>query len=432
MKYFLPDSQDLVDPSFDFRKETRSPDRLRHRDDLYAHEIFGERVFDGILVSKAVVDSVAGGAGRYTGPQRRRFDRLGVKEFFRARKHPWGKLQFMGDCGAFSYVREPEPPYTVDEVIDFYVRGRFDLGVSVDHVILDYEPDWDIKINRKSQVPPAVKQRQDITLQLARKFLDTCERQSVDFTPVGVAQGWSPKSYAKAVASLQTMGYEYIAIGGVVPLKTHKLVSVLEAIHEIRKPTTKLHLLGVTRLERISDFRRFGVASFDSTSPLRRAWMDNKVNYFTLDDAYTALRVPQVDGNARLQKNIRAGLVEHDKAHAAEQKCLRLLDEFDRGKRKSHKPVLRALLDYEAIHSPENDRSVAYERMLVDRPWKLCQCEVCSSLGHHVVMFRGAERNRRRGFHNVHVFYQRLKLGLNVGESTRRSYREPEQQVLQL
>lgn len=432
MKYFLPDSQDLVDPSFDFRKETRSPDRLRHRDDLYAHEIFGERVFDGILVSKAVVDSVAGGAGRYTGPQRRRFDRRGVKEFFRARKHPWGKLQFMGDCGAFSYVKEPEPPYTVDDVIDFYVRGRFDLGVSVDHVILEFEPDWDIKINRKSQVPPAVKQRQDITLQLARKFLDTYERQSVDFTPVGVAQGWSPKSYAKAVASLQTMGYEYIAIGGVVPLKTHKLVSVLEAIHEIRKPTTKLHLLGVTRLERISDFRRFGVASFDSTSPLRRAWMDNKVNYFTLDDAYTALRVPQVDGNARLQKNIRAGLVEHDRAHEAEQKCLRLLDEFDHGKRKSHKPVLRALLDYEAIHSPENDRSEAYERMLVDRPWKQCQCEVCSALGHHVVMFRGAERNRRRGFHNVHVFYQRLKLGLNIGDSMRRSYREREQQVLQL
>lgn len=432
MKYFLPDSQDLVDPSFDFRKETRSPDRLRHRDDLYAHEIFGERVFDGILVSKAVVDSVAGGAGRYTGPQRRRFDRLGVKEFFRAHQHPWGKLQFMGDCGAFSYVKEPEPPYTVDEVIDFYVRGRFDLGVSVDHVILDYEPDWDIKINRRSQVPPEVKQRQDITLQLARKFLDTCKRQSVGFKPVGVAQGWSPKSYAKAVASLQTMGYEYIALGGVVPLKTHKLVTVLEAIHEIRKPTTKLHLLGVTRLERISDFRRFGVASFDSTSPLRRAWMDNKVNYFTLDDAYTALRVPQVDGNARLQKRIRAGQVDHDQAHAAEQKCLRLLEEFDQGKRRTHKPVLRALLDYEAIHSPENDRTEAYERMLVDRPWKQCKCEVCSALGHHVVMFRGAERNRRRGFHNVYVFYQRLKLGLDVGQSARRTYREPEQQVLQL
>ncbi len=418
MKYYLPDSQDLVDPSFDFKKETRSLDRVRHRDDRYAHEMFGQRVFDGILVSKAAVDSVSGGSARYTGPQRRRFDRLGVKPFFRANDHAWGKLRFMGDCGAFSYVKDDVPPYTVDEVIDFYVRGQFDLGVSVDHVILAYEPKWDLRVNGQAAVPPEIKSRQQVTLELARKFLSTCKRQSVGFTPVGVAQGWSPKSYAFAVKALQKIGYEYIAIGGVVPLKTDKLVQVLQTIDEVRLPSTKLHLLGVTRLERISDFRRFGVVSFDSTSPLRRAWMDNKVNYFTPDDAYTALRVPQVDGNVKLQKAIRAGLIKHDLAHAAEQKCMRLLEEYDQGRRRSAKSVLQALLDYEAIHSPEGDRRDAYERMLTDRPWKQCKCEICVQLGHHVAMFRGAERNRRRGFHNVHVFYNRLKLGLAAPRSS--------------
>jgi hypothetical protein len=412
MKYYLPDSQDLVDPSFDFQKETRSPDRVRHRDDQYAHEVFGQRAFDGILVSKAGVDPVGGGSARYTGTQRRRFDRVGAKQFFRADDHAWGKLELMGDCGAFSYVKDEVPPYSVDEVIDFYVRGRFDSGVSVDHVILAYEPKWDIRVNRKSAVPADIEERQKITLELAREFLDTCERQSVSFTPVGVAQGWSPASYAKAVKSLQKMGYEYIAIGGVVPLKTEKLVQVLQAIDEIREPSTKLHLLGVTRLDRVGDFRTLGVASFDSTSPLRRAWMDDKVNYFTLDDSYTALRVPQVDGNVRLQKAIRAGLVKHGIAHAAEQKCLRMLTDYDAGRRRSAKSVVEALLDYEAIHSPENDRRDAYERMLTDRPWKQCKCEICQQLGHHVALFRGAERNRRRGFHNIHVFYNRLKSGL--------------------
>ena len=43
MKFFFPDSQDLVDPSFDFRTERRSDDRLRHRDDLYVHEVFRVR-----------------------------------------------------------------------------------------------------------------------------------------------------------------------------------------------------------------------------------------------------------------------------------------------------------------------------------------------------------------------------------------------------
>ena len=46
----------------------------------------------------------------------------------------------MGDCGAFSYVREADPPYTVDEVIDFYDGCGFDSGIAVDHVIFRYEP----------------------------------------------------------------------------------------------------------------------------------------------------------------------------------------------------------------------------------------------------------------------------------------------------
>lgn len=429
MHYYLPDSQDLVDPSFDFTKEIRSPDRVRHRDDRYAHEIFAARVFDGILVSKGIVDS-AGGTGRYTGPQRRRFDRDGVKRFFRAeRDHPWGTLKFMGDCGAFTYVKEEAPPFSVEEVIEFYSRGQFDLGVSVDHIILDYNPDWDTRPFGKPLVPPEIAARQDLTLDLAKRFFRQAKGET--FTRVGVAQGWSPKSYARAVKGLQKIGYEYIAIGGVVPLKTEKLVQVLDAVNEIRKPKTKLHLLGVTRLERIVDFRSFGVVSFDSTSPLRRAWLDNKVNYFTLDRPYTALRVPQVDGNVKLQKRIRAGEVKQEHALKAEEKCLTSLAELDAGKR-SESAVLRALLDYEKIHDPDGDRSEAYREVLADRPWKHCRCEICTSLGHHVILFRGAERNRRRGFHNIHVFYQQLQQELARPKRRVQVIREPEQGVLTL
>ena len=56
MIYFLPDSQDLVDPSFDFEREDRSETRMRYRDDLYAHQIFKRRAYDGLLVSKGIVD----------------------------------------------------------------------------------------------------------------------------------------------------------------------------------------------------------------------------------------------------------------------------------------------------------------------------------------------------------------------------------------
>jgi hypothetical protein len=31
-----------------------------------------------------------------------------------------------------------------------------------------------------------------------------------------------------------------------------------------------------------------------------------------------------------------------------------------------------------------------------------------------VILFRGAERNRRRGFHNVAIFYQRLQKEMGI------------------
>ena len=55
-----------------------------------------------------------------------------------------------------------------------------------------------------------------------------------------------------------------------------------------------------------------------------------------------------------------------------------------------------------------------YRRVLEARPWKNCQCEICKTLGYQVIIFRGAERNRRRGFHNVWTFYQRLHANLGT------------------
>src|SRR5215471_14178098 len=117
MKFFFPDAQDLIDPSFDFATEERSPHRLRHRDDHYAHEVFPEPPYDGMLISRAIVEGKAGEGSRFSMAQRQRLLRVGAREFFRFGDRP---LAVMGDCGAFSYVAEPVPPVSVDEVIDFY------------------------------------------------------------------------------------------------------------------------------------------------------------------------------------------------------------------------------------------------------------------------------------------------------------------------
>jgi hypothetical protein len=43
---------------------------------------------------------------------------------------------------------------------------------------------------------------------------------------------------------------------------------------------------------------------------------------------------------------------------------------------------------------------------------------VCRKLGIHVIMFRGAERNKRRGFHNLSIFYARLQKELATPASS--------------
>jgi hypothetical protein len=70
--------------------------------------------------------------------------------------------------------------------------------------------------------------------------------------------------------------------------------------------------------------------------------------------------------------------------------------------------VLALLREYDCVFDGRRDRTADYREVLADRPWKTCTCSVCLQLGIEVVMFRGAERNRRRGFHNVFITYQRL------------------------
>src|SRR5205085_811089 len=104
----------------------------------------------------------------------------------------------MGDCGAFTYVKEPRPPYSAQEVADFYHDCGFDFGLSVDHIILAYRPSLDTHLPDLDSVPKEWKERQEITFELAEQFLAHHRNKKFRFTPVGIAQGWSPDSYADA------------------------------------------------------------------------------------------------------------------------------------------------------------------------------------------------------------------------------------------
>lgn len=54
----------------------------------------------------------------------------------------------------------------------------------------------------------------------------------------------------------------------------------------------------------------------------------------------------------------------------------------------------------------EEDYLGEYSRTLRERPWNECSCPICERMGIDVAIFRRNNRNRRRGFHNIHRFYE--------------------------
>ena len=402
MRFYFPDSQDQIDPFFDFESDEHLPFHVRQRDDLYAHEVHRVPPYDGLLISKTMVDG-SGAGGRYTAAQRHRLHRLGAREFFRLPDN----LNVIGDCGGFSYVDEPAPPVTVSEVIDFYEGVGVDEGVSVDHVILGYRPEAD----QAGDVPPEWRERQAITLELAAEFYLEHRRRNCRFTPMGAAQGWSPESYAASVERLQEIGYTRIALGGMIPLKAMQIIDCLEAVTRVRRRGTSLHLLGISRTEHYATFRALGVESLDSTSPFRQAFKDDKDNYYTPGGRnYVALRIPPSESNAKLQARIRAGQLDQAAVRTAEDAALRAVRAYSVDSATLNE-ALSALLDYESIHgrTGRRDHAAAYRDFLAARPWQLCPCEVCRRWGVEVAIFRGTERNKRRGFHNLWVFHETMQ-----------------------
>lgn len=409
MRFYFPDSQDQISPRYDFIRDEYPDHRVRQRDDLYAHQAVNPVPYDGILVSKAIVDGSVKGAGKYSAPQRNRLYRDGVREFFGLP----GTMESLGDCGAFNYIDEEYPPYTIDAVLDFYYGCRFNSGISIDHVIFGYKPEV-----LESEADSAWVKRREISLDLAEKFAKSVKGRNRLISdpknrlePVGAAQGWSPDSYADSVARLQKMGYKRIALGGMVPLKTPEIMACLERISEVREDGVEFHLLGITRVDSMERFVGYHVSSFDSTSAFRQAFMDERNNYHTAGRSYMAIRVPQVDGNLTLKRLILAGVVSQSEAIKAERECLKLLRQYDEDESVKVQDVVDALRAYQSLLGDEKKLKKVdkYKETLADRPWRDCPCDLCRQHKIEMVIFRGTERNKRRGFHNMTVLEAKMR-----------------------
>lgn len=423
MKFIFADSLDYVDPRYDFLTDRSPSDREPYWDDNFPHEFLGYAPYDGMLVSRAIVGGHQGG-GKYSESQAMRFRRIGAREFLRFREEDYPGSFMFGDCGAFSYHRQEYPPYSAEEMVDFYGDGRFTHGCSIDHVIFDF-----VEKNDEDSLEPAQldenRRRFEITSSNAEEFLKESKRLGNSFTPMGVVQGWSPRSMADAALRLKKMGYSYLAIGGMVPLRAPQIKMALEEIRSTIGDEISIHILGFAKAEEIASFSHLNITSFDTTSPLLRAFKDSNRNYYSLKpeggiEYYSAIRIPQAIENSGLKSLAKEGVYSQEDLQSREAVALKTLRAYDRDE-VGEAETLDAIMAYTAPlaigrdhgHSPNEMRKLdvlreRYQKTLHDRPWKSCHCEVCSQVGVEVIIFRASNRNKRRGIHNLQAYRKHL------------------------
>lgn len=414
MRYIHADSLDMVDPGYDFLRDRHAAGRMPYWDDVYPHELLSYAPYDGVLVSRGIVgDKVA---GKYSEAQAMRFRRVGARAFLRLDGPAFARLPIFGDCGAFTYHKEDVPPYTPEDTAEFYDDGGFTHGCSVDHVIFGFDETLAGTEGGTSEE----RRRFQITLENADAFFRACHHLSNRFTPLGVIQGWSPGSMAEAARRLWAMGYTYLAVGGTVPLKSPQIKACLQAIRDAVPPATRLHILGFAKADDIASFAPFGVTSFDTSSPLIRAFKDARANYYLPGPGgrlayYTAIRVPQALENTKLFRLAKRGVLHQEKLVELERTALAALRAYDKDERDLEE-TLDAVLAYAApavlgatLGELPGSGTIAdlrgrYRRTLADRPWDQCACRICRELSIEVVIFRASNRNKRRGIHNVGVY----------------------------
>ena len=396
--YFFPDWKDYVYEPFD-PDESNESRKVENR--RYAHQVFEEDPpYDGLLLS---LDQLRNKKGHLNH----------LKEMsppnFRIQMNVPDKIYLFGDCGAFSYIKDDKPPLKCEDAARFYDKFGFDFGASVDHIPIS------------SQSENKQKHRMKLTADYAKKFLEIHRDQEYEFTPIGSIQGITPDDYANFASQYIEWGYEYIALGGLVRRKDLDILAIVAAVRKAIQESTRgkeenirVHLFGILRPRLQPFFRNLGVSSFDSASFLRKAWACPDKNYL-MDDGefgkwYGSIRVPFSASKAlREVLESNSGLTK-DALQQLEEDCLLNLQYFDNGEMSKDEVLVKVNKYSELLKrkGSNNHFSEKHEILLKERPWKDCKCKVCKDAGIHVVIFRGANRNRRRGFHNTWVFYHKI------------------------
>ena len=169
----------------------------------------------------------------------------------------------------------------------------------------------------------------------------------------------------------------------------------------------KLHLFGFTRTSDVHKFLGLGIESIDSTSPLIKSFKDDRNNLFMPDgQSYTAIRIPKL--NTLRREFVNKKLVDFSVAERLEKKAINGLRDYDL-KKCSAESAVESILEYQHYLKRKGGSAEAYLRTLKSRLWETQCSPILKQIGVDTVILRGLNRDKRRGFHNLFVFHQKLK-----------------------
>lgn len=406
--YFLPDWDDMLDMQFDFRADHFStPDKLKRVERHSSQIVRPKRLCDGVLVSLAQHLGTKGVLRKFAPTDLEALAPRSLRTQFDLSEDQW----MFGDPGAFSYVDEAEPTISTDQAVSLYEIFGFDLGASVDHI-----PAQDIQTNEGVRILSATERqaRVDMTVQNAQAFIDLHTQRRCTFIPVGTIQGLVPEDYATQFRRYVDFGYRHVALGGLVPASDARVLEVAKAVNEARKKVSQpiwVHLFGVFRPKIQPHLRALKITSFDSATYFRKAWLRSDQNYFGTDKRwYAAIRVPMT-ADPRTRVRLKTSGISMERLQELEMSALDALNKYGDGNR-ALDDTLESVMAYEQLLHRSDDHGAnlreAYRNTLLNRPWEQCGCSVCSQLGIHALIFRGANRNKRRGAHNTLMLYSMI------------------------
>ena len=403
--YFLPDWDDFLDVNYDFKTDQFSAASRSEREEVHMIKLFQpQRLCDGVLVSLAQHLGTKGLLRRVPIDDPYLLKPRSVREHFGLATDQWA----FGDCGAFSYVNEDKPSITIEQAVAVYDLYEFDLGASVDHIPI--EEIVTKKGKRKLSIDER-KSRVRLTKRNAEAFISLCRARGAGFIPVGVIQGLDAASFGRQILEYIEMGYTHIALGGLVPRQDAEIDEIVREVSSkisALKDRPWIHLLGVFRPKLQDKFRALNVNSFDSATYFRKAWLRSDQNYLGADGHwYAALRVPPTS-DPRTLVRLKKSKLSEDEIKRRERAVIQSLHQYS-NRRTSLKKCLAAIVDYDQLldraSSEHGNIEQQYARTLKERPWEKCPCKVCSAIGINAVIFRGYNRNKRRGAHNTFHLY---------------------------